>query len=221
MNIGSAERELGIFKAAYPIWSLCFRRFSFVENAPLPSMSAPFELVAPDSEWRQRFGGLGRRLRLAFGDAALRIDHIGSTALGDVPALPVVDVQISVPALAPESSYREALSALGFAMEAGHPDRTMRFFREVRTPSRVHLHVRAAGTIGEQAALLLRDFHRHHDAARTAFATQKQALVRAAIVEEHPATAYAARKPALLWQALADAHRWAQDTGWAPGLSDA
>ena len=97
-------------------------------------MPAPLELASSDPDWRHRFGGLGRRLRLAFGDAALRIDHIGSTALDGVPALPIVDVQISVPALTPESAYREALSALGFAMEAGHPDKTVRFFRETKMP---------------------------------------------------------------------------------------
>ncbi|MEM6785083.1 MAG: GrpB family protein, partial [Bacteroidota bacterium] len=147
------------------------------------------------------------------------IDHIGATALQDVPSLPVVDVQISVPSLSPEARYREALSGLGFAMEAGHPDQTMRFFREVRTPSRVHLHVRAAGTLGEQAALLLRDFLRQDDAARASFAAQKRALASTAAADED--ASYAQGKPALLWAALADAHRWAQDTGWAPGVSDA
>lgn len=184
-------------------------------------MPAPFELASSDPDWRHRFGGLGRRLRLAFGDAALRIDHIGSTALDGVPALPIVDVQISVPALTPESAYREALSALGFAMEAGHPDKTVRFFRETKLPSRVHLHVRAAGTLGEQSALVLRDFLRTDAEARTAFASGKRALADAVAHEEYPAAAYATAKPTVLWEALRGAHRWAQETGWTPGMSDA
>ncbi|MEM8600149.1 MAG: GrpB family protein [Bacteroidota bacterium] len=186
-------------------------------------MSAPFELAPPDPEWRQRFGGLGRRLRLAFGDAALRIDHIGGTALADVPARAIVDVQISVPALTPESAYREALSTMGFAMEAGHPDRTVRFFREAKLPSRVHLHVRAAGTLGEQAALLLRDYLRADADARAAFAVQKQALAQATADDgdDDGEAAYARAKPALLWDTLGDAHRWAQASGWTPGVSDA
>lgn len=43
-----------------------------------------------DPAWALRFTDLGRRLREALGDVALRIDHIGSTAVPGLAAKPVV-----------------------------------------------------------------------------------------------------------------------------------
>lgn len=176
----------------------------------MPSSDA---LAPHDAAWRTQFAGLGRRLRLALGDGALRIDHIGATAVNGLPARPVIDVQLSVRALMPEAAYREPLTALGFVMEAGDADRMRRFFRETNTPSRFHLHVRAAGTLGEQAALLLRDYLRTDRAARVKVAKRKQQLEAEEV--------YTATKDALLWETLADAYQWAQQTGWTPGVSDA
>ena len=58
-------------------------------------------IEAYDVAWADRFAQLGRNLRAALGDVALRIDHIGSTAVPGLAAKPVVDIQISVAAREP------------------------------------------------------------------------------------------------------------------------
>jgi GrpB-like predicted nucleotidyltransferase (UPF0157 family) len=43
----------------------------------------------------------GDKIRLALGDTALRIDHIGSTSVPYLDAKPIIDIQISVASLEP------------------------------------------------------------------------------------------------------------------------
>jgi GrpB-like predicted nucleotidyltransferase (UPF0157 family) len=62
-------------------------------------MSDPIVVVPYDPEWPNLFFGLGRQLRSVLGDQAIRIDHIGSTALPNIAAKPIIDIQIAVAAL--------------------------------------------------------------------------------------------------------------------------
>jgi len=57
-------------------------------------------VIAPyDPQWPLEFQRLGDPLRTALGDLALRIDHIGSTAVPGLSAKDVIDVQITVSTL--------------------------------------------------------------------------------------------------------------------------
>src|SRR2546426_656932 len=56
------------------------------------------ELVEADPTWPQQFEEIGRSLRAAFGPRAVRIDHIGSTAVPGLLAKDVIDVQVTVEA---------------------------------------------------------------------------------------------------------------------------
>jgi GrpB-like predicted nucleotidyltransferase (UPF0157 family) len=93
---------------------------------------------------------------------ALRIDHIGSTAVPGLAAKPIVDIQISVPAFEPLDAFRVPLVQLGYVFRADNQERTKRYFREPPGDRRTHIHVRRAGSFSEQLALLFRDFMRTH-----------------------------------------------------------
>ena len=62
--------------------------------------------------WRDEFVSIGVPLRQALGDLALRIDHIGSTAVPGLAAKDVIDVQITVRSLDP--AVEEALRRAGY-----------------------------------------------------------------------------------------------------------
>ncbi|MEP6468189.1 MAG: GrpB family protein [Chloroflexota bacterium] len=68
-------------------------------------------VVDHDPAWPIRFAELGDRLRSALGEVALRIDHIGSTAVPDLAAKPIIDVQISVVSLEPVDPFGRWRSA--------------------------------------------------------------------------------------------------------------
>lgn len=181
-------------------------------------MPDPVLVVPYDPAWPGRFAELGSRLRAALGDVAVRIDHIGSTAVPGLDAKPVIDVQLSVPSFEPLDRYAEPLRRIGFVYRADNPERTKRYFREPPGTPRTHLHARRAGSFSEQLPLLLRDFLRTHPDAVAAFAEHKSELAQRF---RHDRAGYVEAKDPAVWALLRRADRWAQHCGWEPGPSDA
>ena len=178
----------------------------------------PVEIVADDPAWPRRFAELGRALRGALGDVALRIDHVGSTAVPGLAAKPVVDVQISVVSLDPIEPFKVPLERLGLVYRATNTERTKRYFREPPGQPRTHVHVRRAGSFSEQFALLFRDYLREHPAAAAGYAAAKRDL---AARHRHDRAAYTDAKGPVVWELIRRADEWAQRIGWQPGSSDA
>ncbi len=180
--------------------------------------SQPIEVVAYDPAWPGLFAELGRQLRGALGDVALRIDHIGSTSVPGLAAKPIVDVQVSVASFEPLEAFKQPLEQLGFVYRAGNAERTKRYFREPPGSRRTHLHVRRAGSFSEQWALLFRDYLRAHRDVAAEYAAVKRRLAMQFRADRH---GYTEAKVPFMWQVIRQADEWAQATGWLPGPSDA
>jgi len=176
------------------------------------------EIVDYNPAWPEMFGGLGRTLRAALGAAALRIDHIGSTAVAGLPAKPVIDVQISVAAFEPAEAFKDPLEQLGWVYRADNPERTKRYFREPPGHRRTHLHIRRAGSFSQQIPLLLRDYLRRHADAVAEFAAVKRRLAGQFPFD---GAGYTDAKDPYVWEIIRRADQWAQLRGWEPGPSDA
>ena len=171
-----------------------------------------------DPSWPMLFAELGIRLRSALDEVALRIDHIGSTAVPGLAAKPIIDVQISVVALEPVDAFRVPLEECGFTWRSDNPERTKRYFRERPGEPRTHIHVRRAGSFSEQVALLFRDYLRAHRDAADAYGRQKRDLASVLTRDRH---AYADAKASITWHIIQEADAWAQRNGWEPPRSDA
>jgi GrpB-like predicted nucleotidyltransferase (UPF0157 family) len=171
-----------------------------------------------DPGWPLRFAELGSRLRQGLGLGAVRIDHIGSTAVPGLAAKPVIDIQVSVERLEPAAPFRDPLQDLGFTWRAGNADRTKRYFRERPGQPRTHIHVRQAGSFSEQFPLLFRDFLRVHREAAAGYEAVKRRL---AARYPHDRQAYTDAKAQIVWDIIQRADDWAQKVGWEPGPSDA
>ena len=181
-------------------------------------MSDPIVIVPYDPRWPERFRKLGTALREALGEMALRIDHVGSTAVPGLAAKPIIDVQISVAALEPLHTYRIPLEKAGFVFCAGNPDLSKRYFREPPGDRRTHIHVRCRGSWSEQGALLFRDYLRVHEDDARAYAVLKYRLAEE--YRDDRAT-YTEGKASFIWEIMVRAHSWQQQVGWQPGPSDA
>ena len=182
------------------------------------AMAGVVEVVDHDPAWAAAFASIGGALREALGAVAVRIDHIGSTAVPGLAAKPVVDVQISVASLEPADGFRVPLQALGYVHRADNPERTKRYFREPPGQRRTHVHVRRAGSFSEQFPLLFRDYLRVHPAGAAEYAAVKR---RCAQRFRHDRQGYVEAKDAFVWQVIRQADAWAQQVGWQPGPSDA
>lgn len=178
----------------------------------------PIIIVEYDRQWPTLFAELGTRLRGALGEAALRIDHIGSTSVPGLSAKPVIDVQVSVSSFEPLEAYRGPLEELGFVLRAQNPDLTKRYFREQPGERRTHIHVRRAGSWPEQFALLFRDYIRLHNDDAKRYAELKHRLAQQ---YRDDRGSYVEAKAPFIWEIMTRADAWAQATGWQPGPTDA
>jgi len=168
--------------------------------------------------WADEFRARGAALRRALGQRALRIDHIGSTAVTGLAAKPIVDIQVSVVDFEPIQALVSEMREASYAWREDNPERTKRYFRELPGERRCHVHVRLAGHWHEQWALLFRDYLRVHPAASAAYAALKRSLAARYRDDRH---AYTDAKGDFFWATIRNADVWAGETDWRPGPSDA
>jgi GrpB-like predicted nucleotidyltransferase (UPF0157 family) len=190
------------------------------EFSPAMRAGDPILVIPYDPRWPVLFAQQAADLRAALGQTALRIDHIGSTAIPGLHAKPIIDIQISVTDFEPVERYQLPLESLGYVFRADNPDRAKRYFREPAGRRRTHIHVRRAGSFGEQFALLFRDYLRVNHEVAAQYGELKLELARRYPRVEDRATYTEAKSP-FIWNVMARADAWAQQTGWCAGISDA
>jgi GrpB-like predicted nucleotidyltransferase (UPF0157 family) len=177
-----------------------------------PDVLAPV-LVPPDPAWPEQAGEIVRRLRVVLGPAAVRVDHVGSTAVPGIWSKPTLDIQVSVPDVSDEAAYASAIAAAGWPLRLREPGH--RLFRAwPPAPRLVHVHVCTAGSVWERDHLLFRDYLQAHDQVALAYEAMKRELaVRPGLLR----TQYTEAKTSFISSTLGDAKRWADKTGWSVG----
>jgi GrpB-like predicted nucleotidyltransferase (UPF0157 family) len=169
------------------------------------------EVVPYDLSWPGRYVRWRDRLDDQLGDTALRIEHVGSTAVPGLIAKPVIDVQISVLDLDDEPRYVTQVEQAGVQLRSR--DALHCFFRPVAgAPRDVHVHVCQAGSDWEREHLLFRDYLRSHADARDAYAKVKQEAVQ---VWPDDRIAYTEAKTGVVLDLLDAAEIWARANSWA------
>ncbi len=185
-------------------------------------------IVPYDPNWPDEFEAIAADVQRALGPLALRIDHIGSTAVPGLAAKDVIDVQVSVAALDPEAALVEPLRAVGFVphtIDRDHrppgrdgpaADWAKRLLVETPGQRRVNLHLRVDGRPNQRYPLLFRDYLRAHDEAASSHATLKRRLAELSL----ETGLYADVKDPVTDLIMVAAEEWAARTGWHPGPSD-
>jgi GrpB-like predicted nucleotidyltransferase (UPF0157 family) len=132
-------------------------------------------VVGYDPAWPERFRQEEERIRSSLGEAALSVEHIGSTSVPGLAAKPIVDVLLVVEDSGDEPSFVPALETAGYALRVREPD--FDEHRMFRTPEKdVHLHVFSAGSPEIERYLLLRDHLRENEQDRQLYAQTKREL---------------------------------------------
>ena len=87
-------------------------------DAGTPAAAEP-RLVPADPTWAEQAGRIVNRLNTACGHRAVRIDHVGSTAVPGLDAKDVIDVQVTVSSLEVADELVDALLSAGYPRISG------------------------------------------------------------------------------------------------------
>ena len=109
-NSGTAGE---LTQRARDLWYQRILPFAHNVQARQPAHGTP-RLVPSDPSWPDEARRIVARLNTACGHRAIRIDHIGSTAVPGLDAKDVIDIQVTVDSLATADELADALLAAGY-----------------------------------------------------------------------------------------------------------
>lgn len=199
---------------------------------------APARVVPADPSWPDQARRIVNRLQTACGHKALRVDHIGSTAVPQYDAKDVIDIQITVESLAVADELVEPLLAAGYprrdditedsakidarstVSQYDHSDDPALWHKRYHgsaDPGRpTHVHIRVDGWPGQQFALLFADWLKANPGVRKDYLAVKRAAERSAALAGGDSAHYADAKEPWFLDAYRRAWEWADSTGWRP-----
>jgi GrpB-like predicted nucleotidyltransferase (UPF0157 family) len=136
------------------------------------------EIVPHHTGWQGAYAREHAKLDSALSGMGCRIEHVGSTAVPELPAKPIIDIAVG---LSPESSLESVitiLKAMGYIYrgDAGSSGGHI-FVRESAPLVRTHhIHVVFTGDPQWEEYLLFRDLLRKNPKIRETYAAEKLAL---------------------------------------------
>jgi GrpB-like predicted nucleotidyltransferase (UPF0157 family) len=132
-------------------------------------------LAAYDPAWAVRYEHEAARIRQALGPRALRVEHVGSTAVRALAAKPIIDILVVVEDSSREDTYLPDLEQAGYVLRVREP--AFHEHRMLRTPGAdVHVHVYAPSSAEVGRMLAFRDHLRRNTRDRDAYAAAKRRL---------------------------------------------
>jgi dephospho-CoA kinase len=182
------------------------------------TVSAPMQLMPYDPSWPDQASRIIARLQVACGAKALRVDHIGSTAVPGLDAKDVIDVQVTVESLAVADELTDTLADIGYPRIEGitsdvpHTDDSAVWRKRIHAsadPGRpANVQVRVDGWPNQQFALLFVDWLKANPGARADYLEAKRAA--------QAAPGYVEAKEPWFLDSYRRAWQWADTTDWRP-----
>jgi len=138
--------------------------------------ASPIVIEDYDPEWPVSFNELATRLLTGLGRIALRVEHIGSTAVTGLAAKPIIDLDVVVARQVDLSTLIRRLGVLGYVHQGdlGIPGREA-FHIEPNEP-RHHLYALVEGTAELARHLMFRDALRANIALGDRYVAIKRSL---------------------------------------------
>jgi len=140
-------------------------------------MANPVIVLDYDSNWPALFQSLRKRIADALGDMAAAIEHVGSTAVPDLAAKPIIDIDVLLTSEPMLPTAIERLATLGYVHRGnlGIPEREA-FFAPVNDPPH-HLYVCPPCSAEFRRHIAFRDYLRAHRKDAKIYGDLKIALV--------------------------------------------
>jgi GrpB-like predicted nucleotidyltransferase (UPF0157 family) len=137
--------------------------------------NAQIYLAPYDPTWPAQYEGKAAKIRAALGEAALVLEHVGSTSIPGMPAKPIIDILLAVADSGDEASYVPALTAQGYSLHLREPAWEQHRVMKGEWPF-VNLHVFTVGSREIGRMVGFRDRCRTHPEELQLYLETKQAL---------------------------------------------
>jgi dephospho-CoA kinase len=231
-NSGSSE---ALTERAREVWAE--RITPFAHNLSAGAVARPPAWLTPaDSTWPDQAKRIVARLKTTCGEKALRVDHIGSTAVPGLDAKDAIDVQVTVESLSAADELRSTLLSAGYpgidritadeskndarstvaryehSDDAGLWQKRIHGSADPGRPTNVHLRV--DGWPNQQFALLFVDWLVANPAVQEEYLAVKRRAEQAASGGD--IETYVAAKEPWFFEAYRRAWDWADTSGWNP-----
>ncbi|WP_293002092.1 dephospho-CoA kinase [Mycobacterium sp.] len=228
-NTGSADELVAQARA---LWHDRIVPFQHNLDAGEPARSRPV-VVPSDPSWPEQARRIVARLDTACGHRAVRIDHIGSTAVEGLDAKDVVDIQVTVASLDVADELADALTGAGYVRlpitadvskseirstvaefdRAADDELWRKRIHASADPGRpTNVHLRVDGWPNQQFALLFVDWLKANPDAQQRYLAVKRDAERAG----DTLAGYVAAKEVWFHEAYREAWTWADATHWRP-----
>jgi dephospho-CoA kinase len=214
-NSGSAGE---LIEQARVLWHQRILPFEHNLDGGAPARAKP-ALVPYDPSWPDQARRIVARLNTACGHRAVRIDHIGSTAVAGMDAKDVIDVQITVESLVAADELADSLLSAGYPRigrinadepHGGDPDLWQKRIHGSADPGRpTNVHVRVDGWPNQQFALLFADWLKANPDVRDEYLAVKRRAEQAAAPDGDIERYLAVKAYRRAWD-------WADSSGWRP-----
>src|SRR5215212_9049914 len=143
-----------------------------------------YKLVPYDATWLEQAQRIIKRVQTACAAKALRVDHIGSTAVPGMDGKDVIDIQVTVQSLDIADELVDPLTNVGYPRvegittdtpHAGDPVVWAKRFHAAADPGRpANVHVRVDGWPNQQSALLFPEWLKAVPEARDEYVAVKR-----------------------------------------------
>lgn len=133
-------------------------------------------LVPPDPNWIVMFEEAAQDIRRILDENVSEIYHIGSTAIPDIYAKPIVDVLIVVNDITLVDAYNSEFEALGYTCMGEYGIKGRRFYWKSKGERTHQLHLFETGAPEIEKHLDFRNFMREHKNYAEAYSVLKRTL---------------------------------------------
>ena len=141
------------------------------------------EVVPHNPQWRDAFEAEAKHVSDALGENVVAIHHIGSTAIPNIYAKPVIDLLVEARDITEVDGRSSAMESLGYEVMGEYGITGRRFFRkDNQEGNRTHnIHAFEAGSAEIERHLAFRDYMIAHPGD-----AQKYSELKRKLAEEHP-----------------------------------
>ncbi|MBW4539487.1 MAG: GrpB family protein [Myxacorys chilensis ATA2-1-KO14] len=143
-------------------------------------MPRRFEVLPHDVKWQRDFEIESKQVALALGENVVAVHHIGSTAIPNIYAKPIIDLLVEVNELTGVDQRSSAMEELGYEIMGEMGILGRRYFRKdnkegVRT---YHVHTFRAASPNIERHLAFRDYMTAHPDLAQHYSNLKRELVK-------------------------------------------